>query len=376
MLKKVFSCMLALLTVGCMLPVSAHGADARQALRFHADGTFRIMQINDFQDTEKTNWKSLDFLDVVLDKYKPDLVVLVGDQLKNSYPNPTVDKLQRSIRHQLYPLQKRNIPFLYTFGNHDHDLDNLLTSEEQAKVYDAFSMSLATHNGPDVGTYNYVIYGADGVTPALNIYMMDTHNWKSDGSTSGVDARQVQWYKDTGNALKAANGGKAVPSLVFQHIPVKETYKLLKEVPAGTEGAVDTPFGDQFYVLDPDKMVGDYNIMHEGVCSENIGKTTGQYEAWVGQGDVIGAYFGHEHANTFVGKTEDGIVLGYNGGFGFASYGDGPERFARIYDFRESDVAAYQRTTLFYRQEVHFFDVLRLLYARVADVFCDLFRLR
>ena len=76
-------------------------------------------------------------------------------------------------------------------------------------------MSFAVHNGPDAGTYNRVIYGADGVTPRVNICMMDTHGWNEEAWSSGVTAEQVQWYVDTGNALKQANGGTAVPAFVF-----------------------------------------------------------------------------------------------------------------------------------------------------------------
>lgn len=374
-MRKILSLMLALTLCFSAVSLTAHSASATEKeLRFRESGTFRILQISDFQDTEKTNWKSLDFLDVLLDKYQPDLVVMTGDQLKNSYPKPTPEKLSRSIRHQLQPLEKRGIPFLYTFGNHDHDLDYMLTSEQQSFIYDAFSMSYATHNGPDSGTYNRVIYSSDGRTPMLNIYMMDTHNWNDEAMMSGLTDEQVQWYKDTSNALKAQNGGSVVPSLVFQHIPVKETYQFLREVPADTAGCVETPFSDKHYVLDESKLVGDWNVMHEGVYSENINKTTGQYEAWLEQGDIIGAYFGHDHANTFVGKTADGIVMGYGGGFGFATYGDGHERYARLYDFKESDVAGYERTTLHYSQEVNFFDLVRLFFPRVRDVLEDQLR--
>lgn len=354
----------------CMTPASA--AQAEKTLHFNRDGTFRILQINDFQDTHSTNRKSLQFLETVLDRYDPDLVVLVGDQLKDDYPRPTTEKLTHAIRNELSPMERRGIPFLYTFGNHDHDLDTLMNSEEQAKVYDAFLSSYATHNGTDPGTYSRVIYGSDGVTPALNIYMMDTHNWNKKGTICGVTDEQVQWYKDIGNALKASNGGTVVPSLVFQHIPVKETYKLLREVPFGTIGAVGSNFTDKFYVLNKDLMVGDRNVLHEGVSSESLDKTTGQYEAWLEQGDVIGAYFGHDHKNTFVGRTEDGIVLGYNGGFGFASYGDGMERYARIYDFNELDVAGYTRTTLRYTQEVRFFEQVRQFFAQIVEFLCNL----
>ena len=346
--KRALSILLALLMLCAAFLMPATAADKK--LRFHADGTFRILLLNDFQDTDDTNEKSLVFLNVVLDKYQPDLVILNGDQL---WPenNMSEAQIQKALRDQLSPMEKRGIPFLFTFGNHDHDHDALLDRAAQAAIYDSYSMCYAAHNGPDAGTYNNVIYSSDGSKPALNIYMMDSNEWSGNFMNSGINADQLQWYKDTSGALKAENGGSAVPSLVFQHIPVKEMFRFLKAVPEGTEGAVGSMFGPEKYVLDPDAdLVGDHNQLKEPICCENPNKTTGQYEAWVEQGDVIGAYFGHDHTNTFVGRTDDGIVMGYNGGFGFASYGDGNERFARIFDFKEDDVEHYTQTTLLYSQ--------------------------
>ena len=42
-------------------------------------------------------------------------------------------------------------------------------------------------------------------------------------------------------------------------------------------------------------------------------------------GDVIGAYFAHDHKNEYVGNYK-GIDLGYAPGCGFNSYGNGGER--------------------------------------------------
>ncbi len=347
MLKKLIS---LLLVLGLLFSVSVFPASAEEKkLTFNEDGKFRIMQINDFQDVDTTNADSLAFLNKALDLYKPDLVVLVGDQIRNSFSGATVEKLQTTIRNQLMPIEERGIPFLFTFGNHDRDYDGIYPMEEQAAFYREFSMCYANADGADGGTYNTLIYGKDGTTPALNIYMMDSGHWNGTGWTSGVTEERVQWYVDVSNSLKQMNGGKAVPSLVFQHIPVKEIFKLLKEVPAGTEGALKSLFSDQYYVLDENAdWVGDRNIMREPPASEHPEKVTGQYEAWLEQGDIIGAYFGHDHINTFVGRTEDGIVLGYNGGFGFATYGDPGERYARIYDFTEGDVASYTQETIYY----------------------------
>mgnify|MGYP002626413637 CR=1 FL=1 len=349
-MKKMLSVLLAVLFLSALCPAVC--AAEQPTLQFHADGTFRIMQINDFQDSHNTNAKSAAFLNAVLDRYRPDLVVLVGDQLMHGN-SMTVEQIRTALKAELQPLEERNIPFLFTYGNHDHDHDSTLDRAGQAAIYDAYSMCCASHNGPDPGTYNNVIYGSDGVTPALNVYMMDTNEWYGDFTMSGVKPAQVQWYKDTSDALKAQNGGAPVPSLVFQHIPVKETFKFLVEVPKGTPGAVDSKFGSEWYILDENAdWVGDRNVMKENIACENPSVSTGQYEAWVEQGDIIGAYFGHDHVNTFVGRTAEGVVMGYNGGFGFAAYGDGNERFARIYDFNENNVDGYTQKTLYYSEEV------------------------
>ncbi len=349
MIKKALSIILALtlLLSVAAFPVSA----GEKKLTFREDGKFRILQINDFQDRDTTNADSLAFLNAALDKYEPDLVVLVGDQLSDYFPGVTVEKIKTAISNQVMPMQQRGIPFIFTFGNHDRDYNSLMSMEEQAAFYREFSCCYASADGADGGTYNTIIYGKDGVTPCLNIYMMDTQHWNGSGWNSGVTAEQVEWYVNTSNSLKNMNGGKVIPSLVFQHIPVKEIMKLTKAVPAGTEGAVKNKFYDEYLVLDDAaEWTGDRNVMREAPASEHPEKITGQYEAWLSQGDVMGAYFGHDHVNTFAGRTADGIELGYNGGFGFATYGDPGERYARIYDFSESDIENYSQQTIYYTE--------------------------
>lgn len=350
---KKFTALLLAILMAFSLTVTAFAADDR--LTFNVDGKFRILQINDFQDTDNVNEKSADFLNKALDKYKPDLVVLVGDQLRDGMGNITVDRIKTALTSQLQPLEDRGIPFLFTFGNHDRDYINTMSMESQAEFYRSFSVCMSEDNGPDAGTSNTVIYAADGKTPVMSIYMMDTKHWNGTGWTSGVTEDQVEWYKQTSNELKAQNGGEPLPSLVFQHIPVKEIYQLLKEVPEGTPDAVKGKFANNWYVVDENAdLTGDRNVMREAPASEHPEKVTGQYEAWVEQGDIIGAYFGHDHINTFAGRTNDGIVMGYNGGFGFATYGDSGERYATLFEFDLNDVANYKRSTVYYTQTVTF----------------------
>ncbi len=350
MKKKICALILSAVLLMSAFAMPAAAADEEKKLTFGEDGKFRILQINDFQDRGETNETSLEFLNAVLDKYEPDLVVLVGDQLS---VNSTAEQIKKALYNQLMPMQKRGIPFIFTFGNHDLDHVNIMSAQQQGEYYRSFSYCYANTDGADAGTYNTVIYSNDGTEPLLNIYMMDTGHWVGDGMNCGITEEQLEWYKQTSNSLKTLNGGEVVPSLVFQHIPVKEIHKLLKEVPAGTPGALKAKYEDKYYVLDENAdWIGDRNVMRETPASEHPSITTGQYEAWVEQGDIIGAYFGHDHVNTFVGRTEDGIVLGYNGGFGFAAYGDPGERYARIYDFDADDVENYTQQTIYYTQTV------------------------
>lgn len=347
-MKKIISLILSVL----LLITFVFTASAKEKkLTFNSDGTFRILQINDFQDRDTTHEDSLVFLDSVLDKYEPDLVVLVGDQLSDYFPDVTEEKIRTALKNQLMPMEKRGIPFIFTFGNHDRDYKEIVSMEAQAAIYREYSCCYANTDGADGGTYNTVIYSSDGSIPKFNIYMMDTQHWNGGGLTSGVTPEQVEWYKERSNHLKEMNGGNSLPSFVFQHIPVKEIRSFLKEVPEGTEGALKSRYYDAYYILDENAdWTGDRNIMREIPGCEHPEKITGQYEAWLEQGDVLGAYFGHDHINTFVGKTKDGIELGYNGGFGFATYGDPGERYARIFDLKENDIENYTHQTIYYTQ--------------------------
>lgn len=322
-----------------------------EKVTFNEDGNFRILQINDFQDTDETDPKSIEFLNALLDKYEPDLVVIVGDQLSDVFENPTQEKIKTAIRNQLQPMEDRNIPFLYTYGNHDRDYEDVLSIEEQETVYQEFSTCLNT-KGSYPGTCNLVIYGKNGITPKLNIYMMDTHDWNKSGEDTGINKYQLAWYQGISNWLKLQNGGEPLPSLLFQHIPVKEIHRLFQVVEKDHPNAVKCRFSEDWFILNEKlRWIGEENIMREAPSCENFIVMTNQYQYWLEQGDIIGAYFAHDHFNNFVGETPDGLILGYNPSFGFATYGaDDEERHARIYDFNEDDVVNYTQKTISYSE--------------------------
>ena len=343
-MKKIISVLLVVVMV-LSVSVVAFAAPAND-LQFNEDGKFKIMLINDTQDKPDMNAKTVAFLKAALETEQPDLVVIAGDMLSDMFPLPTKERLKEALYTLGKIFEDAKTPFTMTFGNHDHDHEDTLPLEEMVEVFLQFEY-FCYSEGNDPGTFNLPILSSDGSHYALNVYMMDTHNKDSQGY-EGVYPEQVEWYKNKSDELKAANGGKVVPSFVFQHIPVKETHQLFVD---GEKGADDSFFNfdnGQWYTLNKDMLLDDTYVVGESPCSEPMDKVTGQYEAWLEKGDIIGAFFGHDHVNNFVGKTDDGIILGYNGGTGFNAYGFGDKRSVRIFEIDENDVENYTTRCVFY----------------------------
>ena len=90
------------------------------------------------------------------------------------------------------------------------------------------------------------------------------------------------------------------------------------------------------------------NYVGEAPCSEIENAAGNEYEAWLEKGDVIGAFFAHDHVNHFIMETDEHIIMGYNGGTGFAAYGRGAHRSIRVYEIDENDVANYTIDSVYY----------------------------
>lgn len=353
-MKKFLSIMLAVLM--CLfVTVPAFAADTgKNDLQFH-NGEFRIMQLNDTQDVVLTDVLKRDFFKELVKQQKPDLIVFNGDQITDFFPGATRKSLEKCIANFFPVVAECGVPFVVTFGNHDHDWDDkgLFSLEEQMAFYKQFDNCIVPDDGYNLGTYNLPIKSSDGKKTAFNLYVFDSNNKAPEGVITGyegVRADQVEWYKAKSNELKAANGGKVVPSLAFQHVPVKEIYQFLNEVPF-TDDLTDAVFNldsGKWYVLNDKVTEG---RIGEIPCSESQDSTGGEYDAFVQQGDIVGAFFAHDHVNNFYGVTDEGITMGYNGGTGFSTYGRGGDRSARMFILHENDpenfetyIATYNET--------------------------------
>lgn len=275
-------------------PAFAADAMPENALRFREDGSFRILQITDTQDTQ---WPSPNMLSLIhrsLDASKPDLVVFTGDQLKNydsDFEGPGVRwKVEKALGAIIKPVVARDIPFAVAFGNHDSWLD--VTLEEQVVMMQKYKGCLVVDEGPDIsgcGNYNIPIYSSDGSAMAFNLFFLDSNQ-------SVVMQDQIDWYIAKSNELTALNGGVPIPSFEFQHI-IPYNYELVS--------------------------------------------------AFAAQGDVFASFFGHNHY-----ASHNAPWLGIDRWFtptaGFYEFGPDMERGVRVIDIYENDPYAYDTFVLTY----------------------------
>ncbi len=329
-------------------------------LQFNKNGKFRILQISDLQDTKATSVDTLEFLEAAIPALKPDLIVLTGDQLDVIGMWGKGEKAKANVRKALLgilaPIRASGIPFLVTFGNHDSQTG--VSNAEQVQYYkeceNCICFDSLNDGRPDPGTFNQVIMASDGKTPALNIYVIDSNSNAPAGGYDCVHQNQLDWYVGMSEALKTANGGKAIPSILFQHIPVWETYELLKEVPKKTEGACAAFRSRKGKYFIPDEDV----VWYKGTfneCPSCPEEPCNEFETVLNQGDVFAMYFGHDHYNSFIGKYK-GMDLGYCPGAGYNTYGLNP-RGMRVFDFDENDVTNYEtrvvRVDDFYKKPLY-----------------------
>ena len=311
-----------------------------EPLRFK-DGKFKIMLLGDLHDcydmkndnaAEKMD-DTLALIGKAVKELKPDLVIYMGDNAKAS----TEYEMRAVISRITYPVSVSDTPFDLVFGNHDRECEVDLPT--QLKLYREHENCYALNADDSLsgyGNHNLVIKSGDGEKDIFNLWFIDSHSLYSDRSKSYYDAvheDQIEWYKKTAKELADKNGGKVLPSLLFQHIPVPEEYELLREAkPYEKLDSVQghKTYSDKYYMLKPE--VEGY--LGEGPAVPDF--NSGEFAAWKETGDVLGAFFGHDHMNDFAGYV-DGILLAQCKTAGFRVYTDGCRSGVRLITLEENN---------------------------------------
>ena len=322
------------------------------------NGTFRILQLGDLHvplhiDTRERRKKLEDTHNLIkmgILALKPDLVVLIGDNVSMYDGSVCTDEEYRAgLERAIAPVLEAGLPFAFVLGNHEHDCGN---EEQVLRVYDAMD-ACVVHNDPDApaGGFNshLLLKDSAGKEDIFNLWFLESNNRFAQPEISYYDTvhgDQISWYERTEKAIREAHG-RQIPSVVFQHIPVIQEYRLLREAtlaerPVAVQG--HSKFAGKYYVPG-DGMEG---TLGESPASPDF--DGGQFDAWRKAGDVTAAFFGHDHMNGFTG-TVDGILLAQCRTAGFFVYTDGCRSAVRLITLHENDLR-HPETKLYFFKEL------------------------
>lgn len=352
-MKKFTKCLSFILTAVMLLvcnPASAFAQEeSSSALKFN-NGEFKILILSDIQDTDTPQQETVDLMNSAIAYTNPDFIVLNGDNIAGDWKGVDREQTEKAVDIVAGAIDNCGIPFALVFGNHDHEglsNDENKMTEEEAKefilsCFQKYDTCLAVEGEEmtGVGNYNLTVKDSAGEKDIFNLWFMDSNPYTPDEEGGGygyVHEDQLDWYRKTSDTLKASNGGETVPSLLFQHIAVPEVYDMFTEVDKGTENAVKG-YGirsDKYYVENDEYIY--QGELNEGPCPSNV--NGGQFDSWVEQGDIIGAFFGHDHVNDFAGEYK-GIKLVATPAVGYYSYGN--HHGMRTVTLNESDLTDFE----------------------------------
>ncbi len=337
------------------LPTSlSYIKNTQKPLKFHEDGTFKILHLTDIHEVDpemdddenpqipvKKSLETIHVIETLVERTQPDLVVFGGDNISGFWEEFTYDYMYKTIKKIIAPIEKRNIPLAICFGNHDSEGEEthpFKRRENQICIYAEYDNFRSSMNDEDItgcANCSIPVYSADGKKISWNIFCVDSNDYIRDenhrmvkGAGYGyIHPDQIEWYEKKSAELKAQNGGEHVPAILFQHIPVLQEFDMMKDVPETDENSIEYRGRhialDEKYVLD--------GVMRENPCPPKEHRE--QFESWKKTGNLVAAFFGHDHTNTFVTEL-DGIKLIQSLGAGYHTYG--LERGGRLITLKEN----------------------------------------
>ncbi len=317
----------------------ANAVSVEEKLKFNSDGTFKIVHMTDFQDTQNPTSLTAEMIRRVAEEEKPDLFVLTGDNISETVSQGFTAKnsekrVRKAIDSFMSVFEEIGIPVAFVFGNHDDE--GGVAKELQMQIYNEYDCCIAVDEGESLygcGTYDVPVYSSNGEKIVYNLYMFDSGTYdETSGGYDYIRDDQINWYNERSNELKMQNGGKAVPALAFQHIIVREIYSPEINVLSGA--------------------------INENPCPPGV--DTKQVSKMLELGDVKGMFFGHDHENDFVADYK-GLKLINTPASGFGSYGS-DNRGVRVITLNENNLDTFETRVIYYLDEYCTNPLLKIRY--------------
>lgn len=373
-MKKALALVLAaVMLFTCSVMVSAE--DSSSVLRFDENGEFTIFHLTDCQDDYPASETMLQFINHVLEKYDPDLVVLGGDNCVEDK-----GKEEAAIEELVKPFVDHETYFTLVFGNHDREYGPVEDQiNNNAKLLSYYKKAggkycLAYDAVPSmsgVGTHNLPILASDSLKVAYNLYMFDsgTSGYTDANGNGGYECvweDQVQWFETVNNTYTKLNGGKVIPSMAFQHIIVGEIYEALYKEKSEVAISLDSRFvnGKEYDLTMADLSAIKDGFLLEAPCPGV--EDSRQFEAMVEQGTVA-VFSGHDHINTFTVEYK-GVDIVNTPGCTFHSYGHDYNRGGRIITLHEGETAYGSEVLLLAEEAMENSDIELNIFSKIFGI--------
>ncbi len=299
---------------------------------FTTDRDFKVLQLTDIHIgggwmSKKTDAMALNAVASMITAEKPDLVVITGD---TAYPVPfqagTFNNLS-SAKIFATLMEKLGVYWVICFGNHDTEAYSRYSREEISKFYEGEDLKYCLFESGDAevdGYGNQVINikNTKGVI-TQSLYLFDSHSyingdilglrWQYDN----IHQNQVDWYKNTVNALNEQNQKKLdelgikeksdIKSAAFFHIPLDEQREAWYEY--ANNGFEDTENAKLVYGVAGEGS----KIVYSGVGEDEL------FETMLELGSTKAVFCGHDHYNNF-SIDYKGIRLTYGMSVDYLAY--------------------------------------------------------
>ena len=189
--------------------------------------------------------KEFDYFEKVINAkgVKPNLIVLNGDVFMDA---------NKTIVNEFFKwLDGLNIPFVYTYGNHDLQgqyssryIDGVIKKCKNNYFFNDFNDNV-------YGDANYVLNICEG-TPAVKflkwqIYVFDSNNYHG-FDYDIIHQDQVDWFVRENEYTRDNNSGISVPNLVFAHIPTEEFVEAWQKAGGKFGGGFEAESGSYYYM--------------------------------------------------------------------------------------------------------------------------------
>jgi len=213
--------------------------DSTHTFQFNDKGEFTILQFTDFHygENDDKDSKTLALQRKILNLVNPDLAVVSGDAV-GGYSGYLFHLFTNHGFFKKYwktfttPFVEANVPYAYTFGNHDAEAD--LTRKEIVELDQTHPLSiLKTAEGiPGTANYMILIYSSRNKNKlAANIWVFDSGSLgcsEFKDSWGCIEKEQIEWYNTQSSLLKLQYGND-VHHVAFYHIPIPEYLHLFNE---------------------------------------------------------------------------------------------------------------------------------------------------